>query len=500
MTPRIARRMAIVALALGVLGDILFDRQALGINVPIAVVAALVAATLFRPAGARVDRLDLWIPPVAVVAAVGVALRTDPPIIALDLGLAGIATLAWAVSASGQPLTRQSVAAVAALGTFAGSWLGIGPVGVLSRAAADDSLRTAAGSTRRALPILRGLLLALPTVLFFAVLLASADAVFGGWVDDVLNLPIDLSDLATRFAIVVAIAWLAAGVLSIAGGELPLKMGFGRSLGAAAATRAGWLVLPGATEALIVLVAVDLLFGAFVALQIAYLFGGSAAVLGSGITFSDYAREGYFHLVAVVVFAGLLLALAEAAAQRTRAFLVAGLVLIALTAVILVSAAVRLGLYEQVYGWTELRFYVAASIGWLAIGGVVLTALVVRDRMRWLVHGLAFAAIVVTLAVTAIGPQAFITRLNLDRALDPSLIPPEGHTGLDAAYLAGFGDDAIPEIVAALPRLDPASRAMLIRLLDARRAELAGDPAASGWPAWNLAREQARAALDTPLR
>jgi len=489
--------MALAALLLGVLGDVLFDRQALGLNVPIAVCAAIVAATLFRPAGAVIDRLDLWIPPVAVLASIGVAVRADPPIVALDLGLAGAATVAWAICASGQALTRQSAAMVAALGAWAAAWLGIGSVVVATRAGADGSLRAAAGSGRGALPVIRGLLLATPVVLLLAALLASADTMFGRFVDDVVNLPFDLSDLAVRAVIVLIIAWLAGGTLSIAAGELPFKAGEPRSLGAAVRARAGWLVLPGATEAVVVLVAVDLLFGTFVALQVAYLFGGLQTVLGSGITFSDYAREGYFQLVAVVAFAGLLLAVAEAAAHRTRAFLAAGLGLIVLTAVILASAAVRLGLYQQIYGWTELRFYVAASIAWLASGGVVLTVLVLRDRMRWLIHGLAFGAIAVTLAVTAIGPQALITRLNVERALDPSLVPPEGFSGLDAGYIAGLGDDAIPEIVEALPRLDAASRSALLATLEARRAELAADSATAGWAAWNLARERARAALAT---
>ena len=54
-----------------------------------------------------------------MLAAIGVALRSDPPIVALDLMLAGIATLAWAICTSGQSLTRQGAAIVAALGALA---------------------------------------------------------------------------------------------------------------------------------------------------------------------------------------------------------------------------------------------------------------------------------------------------------------------------------------------------------------------------------------------
>jgi uncharacterized protein DUF4153 len=508
MDPRLARRVALAALALGIVGDLLFDRVALGINVPIAIAAALLSAALFRPAGARIDRLDLWLPAVAMLAAAGVALRTDPTIIFLDLGLAGLATLAWMLATSGLAVTRRSAVLVAEAGLWAGAWLGIGGFVVAGRAASDGALRRAAGSGRGALPVVRGLVLAIPIVLVLATLLASADAVFGRLVDDVLNLPFDLSDLATRGIVVLAIAWLAAGALSIAAGAMPYRIAdrslpgepAARSLGAAADTRAGWLVLPGATEAIVVLVSVDLLFGAFVLVQVAYLFGGLGTVLGAGITFSDYAREGYFQLVAVVAFAGLLLAFAEAAAHRTRTFLAAALALIGLTFVILASAAVRLGLYQQIYGWTELRFYVAASMAWLTISGLILGILIARDRVRWLVHGLALGAVVVTLGVTAIGPQAFITDQNVARVLDPALVPTSGHSGLDTDYLSQLGDDAIPPLVAAWPRVDAATRAVLQPVLLSRLYQLRDGPTLAPWPAWNLARERARSALEAVFR
>jgi hypothetical protein len=310
-----------------------------------------------------------------------------------------------------------------------------------------------------------------------------------------------------RAVVVGSVGWLAAGALGVAADGLPFRPErslldgepAARSLGAAAShaprTRAGWIALPGATEALVVLVAVDLLFAAFVLVQLSYLFGNVATVLGAGVTFSDYAREGYFQLVAVVVLAGGLLIVAEAAGGRRRAFLAAALALVALTFVILASAAVRLALYLQVYGWTELRFYVAASIAWLAIGGALLGILIARDRIRWLAHGLAFAAMAVTLTVTAIGPQAFITDQNLARAMSPANVVAGGHTGLDGDYLAGLGDDAIPSLVAAQPSLDRATAATLLPILQRRFHELQADTSTTGWASWNLARARAWSAL-----
>ncbi|HKB28051.1 MAG TPA: DUF4173 domain-containing protein [Candidatus Limnocylindrales bacterium] len=501
MPARLARRLVAISLLGGVAMDVLFDRVGLGINAPIAIAAILAAAAMLRPADARIDPLDLWLPVVAMTAAAVVALRHDPVVTYLDLGLGGVATLASVVALAGVAVTRRGAIIATGLGVIAGTWLGIGSVRVLAAAGSDGALGEARTASRRSVPIVRGLLVAAPILIVFTALLSSADVVFGRAVDKALTLPIDAEDLVTRTVLSLAAAWVLGGLFAIAAAVLPVKaeaLGLDELM---IAVRSTGSRLSAATEASVVLIAVDLLFAVFVAFQLAYLFGGADTVAAAGITYSNYARDGYFQLVAVVVGAGLLLAVAVLAAPgpagRSRTFLGAALGLLALTAVILASAAVRLALYQQIYGWTELRFYVAASIAWLAICGIVATSLLLLDRMAWLVHGLAIEAVAVTLAISALGPQSFITQQNLARALDPSLVPAEGHSGFDAEYLGALGDDAVPLVIDALPRLDPASQVALRPALEARRTELRQDAGGAAWQAWNLSRERARVALET---
>ena len=96
-----------------------------------------------------------------------------------------------------------------------------------------------------------------------------------------------------------------------------------------------------------------------------------------------------------------------------------------------------------------------------------------------------------------VGPQGFVAVRNLERALDPSLVPPGGQAGLDAAYLSTLGDDAVPAMVAALPGLSGPDRLAVRATLQVRRRQLATDPSLAGWPAWSFSRSQARTALDT---
>ncbi len=76
-------------------------------------------------------------------------------------------------------------------------------------------------------------------------------------------------------------------------------------------------------------------------------------------------------------------------------------------------------------------------------------------------------------------------------------MPPDGHSGLDAAYLAVLPDDAIPAMVDALGRLPASEQGRVLRILQMRRIELAADPAYRSAFSWNLGRERARAALAT---
>jgi hypothetical protein len=97
--------------------------------------------------------------------------------------------------------------------------------------------------------------------------------------------------------------------------------------------------------------------------------------------------------------------------------------------------------------------------------------------------------------MNVIGPQAFVTDRNLERAIDPSLVPAGGSTGLDTDYLGQLGDEAVVPVVDAWDQLGQADRDALDPVLAWREEQLRTDPSLQGWPAWNLTRERARAAL-----
>jgi hypothetical protein len=270
----------------------------------------------------------------------------------------------------------------------------------------------------------------------------------------------------------------------------------GGSLGAASVGAMRQPLRLGSIEAATVLALVDLLFAGFVVLQAAYLFGGRDTMAVAGLTYAEYARRGFFELVAVAMLAGMLVVVLDlAVAWRGRAQLAASLVLLGLTAVVLLSAFLRLRLYQDMYGWTELRFVVLTAILWLAVALAATVWLLLARMSRWTLHVLGVLSLVTVAVMNLVGPQAFVADRNLERALNPGIVPVGGRTGLDASYLAQLGDEAIAPVVAAYPGLSPQSRLDVARFLAERSMALSADPSYQGWASWNLTRERAREAL-----
>ena len=265
-----ARRAVMAALLGGVVAELLFDNVALGINVPIAAVAALALVTLLgahRPA----DPLDWWLPAIGVAASLGPALRTDPSVVGLDGWLVAFAIAAWSFAVSGVAVTRRAARVVALMGVQAGIATVIGFAWLLTRVGADGALARGTRQLGRAAPALRGAIIAVPILSGFAILLGSADAVFGHALDQALQLP-SFDDIAGRAAFAAFAAVLVAGPIAIAAGPTGLLDPI-READVAVPETASAPTRSGSTEAIVVLAAVDLLFLAFAAVQVVYLFG-----------------------------------------------------------------------------------------------------------------------------------------------------------------------------------------------------------------------------------
>lgn len=234
------------------------------------------------------------------------------------------------------------------------------------------------------------------------------------------------------------------------------------------------------------LTALAALFTVFVVVQFAFLFGGRHRVeVTPGLTYAEYARSGFFQLLAAGgLTAGVLLAawdLRERAVHRSR-FCALAATLATLCLVILCSAATRLALYQRAFGYTTARIGAWLAIAAVGAALIGLVAAIASDRRRHVFPGTVAIALAVVIAAAVVSPSELVARGNIERFEE---------TGkLDIAYLTTLGLEAAPALVDLLPRLEAGDRALLKSFLCAH-AGTGGD----GWRSWNLARARARAAI-----
>lgn len=342
-------------------------------------------------------------------------------------------------------------------------------------------------------PYLRGILLAIPVVIIFASLLASADPVFNAHLQSIRDLfkIENLGETLFRLTYIIIIAYI-------------LLSGYYYGLVESGKLETGPVEKPmikpflGMIESGIILGAVNLLFLSFVILQFTYLFGGTDNITAEGFTYSEYAVRGFFELVAVAVISlALFYTLSQETTRegKTQTWLFSGLglLLMAQVGVMLVSAHTRLSLYEAVYSFTRLRTITHIFIFWLGILLLVAAVLELTRRMYRLPLAVILFIFGFGVTVNAVNLDRFIVEQNLTQALNDD--GQSDYAGLDTRYLYSLSYDAIPPLVEAFK--DPALPNVLKEELGGLLAcQYADDPTyqtteSSPWFTWQASRAEA---------
>ncbi|HEB12141.1 MAG TPA: DUF4173 domain-containing protein [Actinobacteria bacterium] len=245
----------------------------------------------------------------------------------------------------------------------------------------------------------------------------------------------------------------------------------------------------GLIEGNVLLGSVDVLFLSFIMIQIPYLFGGKRNIGVEGVTYAEYARSGFFQLLAVAIISFLLVWLTEKFIFRedsghALSFKILGSVLILEVIVIMASAFKRLMLYESAFGFTVLRFYSHAFTVWLAVIFVLLLIKVLSNIRENRLALSAFISMLLFLGVfNVMNPEAFIARQNIERF---------NRTGkLDVIYLSELSDDAGGELVEVLnlnTKKSLFNKGAFAARLYKRRQRLLKNERKGHWQSFNLAR------------
>src|SRR6478736_3578432 len=489
MTPSRARLVLLCGLILGTVGDIVVRGEFWPLGFVVCVLLSVGALLMvgwpepFRFDASEESRDRLLLAGGMVLASCGLVLRDAGTILFFDtLALLSCAALlVWSMRGA---VLRSIQPGDLSIGWWEGALAaGFGmPLLVFKELELPSAAPT---SGRKFRAILLGLILAVPPILLVASLLGEADPAFGKFLDRLAEFGI--TDALQHLMVAAAIAWPVTGWLRGASRPREEAGRWGLDLGPK-------IDFFGVAPALY---GVAILLAGYLAFQARALFGGAAYVEATtGLTFAEYARRGFFELVAVTAIVLAVLLVADWALDRedgvaARRFRATGWVVVALVGILMVSALQRMWTYMTYFGLSDTRLYATAGMTWLGVAVGWFGWTILRgDRARF-GFGLLIASAAWVATLNVINPEAIVVRVNLGRAL--------AGAAFDIPYHAALSPDAYPAVIAAAAGLPTAQcRELVGRLHDQWhiRTERAG---VRDWRSWSLPRSRMTEVMEVPV-
>ncbi|MGI8545088.1 MAG: DUF4153 domain-containing protein [Aridibacter sp.] len=410
------------------------------------------------------------------------------------------------------------------------------------------------GWSKHLISVIRGLAIAMPILFVFGALFMAADAVFQGIVENTFN--INPETIVVHSFFIGLITWIVAGYLrgALVGGienaaavysnnlsinpeiKTPVKSVTEHTSEDAVREESDTIetdeniletsaksqtenknqksktedqtkkwnwrefdnsVLPkfftlGLIEILVVLGLINLLFLAFVIVQVPYLFGGMDLVQSTpDFKLAEYARRGFGELVAVSALVLPILLLSHWLLRKDKPInekiyrILAG-IQIGLLFVIMISATQRLLLYtgNWGYGLTTQRFYPMAFMVFLALVFAWFAMTVLRGARQQFAWGTLWLALFVLGTLHVLNPDDFIVRTNIN-------LMQQGRT-FDANYNSSLSDDAVPAVVESMNLTSNQQKCVVKSNLKYRSDEAKQEV---DFRSWNYSRWQAKVIL-----
>ncbi len=325
-----------------------------------------------------------------------------------------------------------------------------------------------------------GLLIAVPVVAVMVALLMSADAAFEGLIG--LLPELELRELPGTLALgAVAFCLIFSRGMSLQHGPK-----------AQAATKAHKGIHPLTVNT--VLMAVCLVYGVYLASQLAYFTGGFAGILPAGYTMAEYARRGFFEMAALCAvnlgIIGLSVGLVQKEARAPLLTRILCLFISGITVFFVATASGKMFMYMDRYGLTRLRVLTQVIMLWLGLSTVLVAVWILVPKLPYMKAILA-AALIIGAVVLWTDVDSLVARYNVDRYLSGDM------QTVDVVYLGSLNHSAVPHVA----RLAQEAPEELVRQ---RAKSLLNSQQASGqWGSydredfreWNWGREEAKSHL-----
>lgn len=442
---QLGRWLLVSAVVVGTTADILLRRDETGL--PLAALLLTIigsTAVVVRFRLHTIPRIAARLLSVSALFTILMIVRSSEPLLQFNLlgaAVAGMLAVAFAAATASPSATfrllqmRDVLRAIA----FTAKNAAFGAFGFLQHDARDVMSMTSVRLYATRL-VVRSVVLSIVVVTVFAALLSAGDPVFA----EAVALPFQwrLKPMLNHALIVAAVAWPILGVQ------------WATTMGKAATPDrqlkfldTDWRILS-RLDVVVILASLNALFAVFILVQLRVLFGGLPYVLATtGLTLADYARSGFFTLLATSALVLITLLGLNAVSRGggvadwhvTRRL---SLSLLAFVALVLTSSAVRMTLYVNAFGASSERFYSYGMMLWLAGVLLLFARTVLRHQPAHFTVGALASAWATLLVFNVVNVPALVTRVNLARFHQGSTF--------DLSYARTLGADAVPTLVAGI--------------------------------------------------
>ncbi|WP_017754044.1 DUF4153 domain-containing protein [Calidifontibacillus oryziterrae] len=320
--------------------------------------------------------------------------------------------------------------------------------------------------------ILIGFVISVPFLFIILNLLISADAQFGKLLSGITTLLNFNDDFVFRIVIIVIYTFLFFGFfqsllqknMEVFSKESTLKP-----------------ISVDGVIALTVLLLLDLVYILFVAVQFKYFFSGT---LGDGYTYAEYARRGFFELLFVTII-NLSVTIAviyftkSSLGHLKKAIRIALTVLVLSSGVILVSAFMRMMMYEDAYGFTFTRVLVHSFMIFLMVIFAYTLVKIWLEKLS-LFHFYFIASLIYYTGINVVNLDMIVVEQNIARY--------EATGKIDITYLNRFSSTGL---LALIELYEKNRNVQGLEELLKQRKEEREFLKSSGWQSLNLTRSHA---------
>lgn len=297
-------------------------------------------------------------------------------------------------------------------------------------------LRNSGSVGKKGSAIVLGLVIAFPVLLILIPLLIRADAAFDALLAKLPEVKLEDIIVTVGFGTLLAVFFYVRGTaLHSAKKESPVTK---KAKGIPALT------------VNTVLIAVGVVYAAYLLSQLAYFSGGFSGILPEDYTVAQYARRGFFELAWLCAINLGIIALAVGlvrgeAPKFTRLLcLFVGVVTVFLAA----SASAKMFLYIDSFGLTRLRVLTQVVIFWLGLTTVLMCIWLFVPKLSYMKAALILA-LVMGAAVAWADVDTVVARYNVNAYQTGKL------ETVDVYYLVDLGHGAVPYIAQLLDDANP---------------------------------------------